>query len=561
MTPRFLATTCLLVSTSSLAAAEPGAPKAYVLDHADRWTQTEAASRLLTEAGFQVEPLPLDRSPRELLESDLIFLASVSSEHPGYKDYMARHAKDLLEYAGEGRVLVQMAQADQTESVPPFLPTAMNARRGDRDLPKALVLSPRHPLLAGVEAPEGAIQLDATSTIWEGFVEQTGFEVLLAGDAFADLPALLEAASGKGRIVLAAMAFDKDAPRDPKAADAFQSARKKFAASFFANLRTHAAAVRSGKAPAPQVTPHPSRSLEIEPGGWTLAVLPDTQVYSMLYPGLFLAQTSWIVQNLERLNIRYVLQLGDIVNNNTSVQWRNARMAMSLLDGRVPYAISPGNHDYGPNGNSSTRDTLFHEYFPLDEIRKWPTFGGVREEGRLDNSFHLFEAGGRKWIIVALEWAPRDETVAWADEIMRRHPDRLGILITHAYMNNNDLRYDATDTKNPQLYNPHQYSTPGTMNDGQELWDKLVKHHDFVFVLNGHVLGDGAAYLESRNERGRVVHQMLSNYQMRTLGGEAYLRLLQFSADGKTVQVRTYSPLYDRFLLEPDQQLTLEIDR
>ena len=152
------------------------------------------------------------------------------------------------------------------------------------------------------------------------------------------------------------------------------------------------------------------------------------------------------------------------------------------------------------------------------------------------------------------------ESLAWADQVMTDHPDHLGILITHAYLNNNDRRYDHTDTEYPQLYNPHDYRTPGGVNDGEEIWQKLVRRHPFVLTLNGHVLGDGTGYLASTNDRGQTVHQILANYQFRALGGEAYLRLLEFLPDGRTVQLKTYSPLYGSYLTGPDQQFTLEID-
>jgi hypothetical protein len=174
-------------------------------------------------------------------------------------------------------------------------------------------------------------------------------------------------------------------------------------------------------------------------------------------------------------------------------------------------------------------------------------------EGYHQNTWHLFEAGGVQWVVICLEWAPRDEVVAWADSVMARNPGRRGILVTHAYMNNNDLRYDIKDKEHPQDFNPHLYKTPGTMNDGEELWQKLVRRHDFALTLNGHVLGDGTGYLMSRNDKGRSCHQLLQNYQMRTLGGEGYLRLLEFRPDGKTVAVKTYSPLYDRYFLAGDQ--------
>ena len=87
------------------------------------------------------------------------------------------------------------------------------------------------------------------------------------------------------------------------------------------------------------------------------------------------------------------------------------------------------------------------------------------------------------------------------------------------------------------------------------------RKHDFAFTLNGHVLGDGTGYLASKNDRGQVTHQIMSNYQFRNLGGESYLRLMEFLPDRKTVRVKTYSPLYDKYLLDADQQFAVAMDR
>jgi len=547
----------VLLAAAPLAAADR--PRAYVLDHKDQWTGAAHAAELLKQAGCDVAPLPLDRSPAELDNADLIFLASFSSEHPGYGDYMQRHGEALRRWLEAGNVLVQMTQADQVEKAPLFLPEKLAAERSDRDFSQAQVLASEHPLLAGIAAGQPTLQTDATSTIWEAFSDQDGFEVILAGDKHARFPALMVAACGKGRIVLCASAWDKNVPRDGSAEDAFADRRAAFNKRFFENVAAYALAVRDGEAPPVEATPSPRDAAEYDEDSWSLVLLPDTQVYSLRYPGMFTMQTGWILQNRERIDIRYVLHLGDIVNDNTPREWRRARDAMSVLDGKVPYALAAGNHDYGPGGNATTRETLLNDYFSADAMQKWPTFGGVMEEGKLDNSYHLFEAGGRKWIVISLEWAPRDDTVAWANRIMGQHSDRTGILITHAYMNNNDRRYDHTDKEHSQRYNPHQYKTPGGKNDGQQLWDKLVRKHNFALVFNGHVLGDGTGYLASENDHGQMVHQMLSNYQMRDLGGEGYLRVLEFLADGKTVRVKSYSPLYDRFLLEEDQHFELEL--
>ena len=48
-----------------------------------------------------------------------------------------------------------------------------------------------------------------------------------------------------------------------------------------------------------------------------------------------------------------------------------------MLDGKVPYALVPGNHDYKGG------DTLLNKYFSVAEQSKMPTWGGVFEKGKL----------------------------------------------------------------------------------------------------------------------------------------------------------------------------------
>ena len=297
----------------------------------------------------------------------------------------------------------------------------------------------------------------------DAFASQAGFEIVLT-DESGRVPLLLEGAYGQGRIVLSAMVLD----REGASAD-----QQQFATAFWDNLREHVDGVCARVAPAVRISSAAAGAFT--PGSSMMAVLPDTQIYSLQLPGLFDAQTGFIRNNQKRLDIQFVVNLGDITDQNTIVEWQRAAEAMSLLNGVVPYAIMGGNHDYGPSGNASTRDTYLNDYFSYDELSSFATFGGAFEEGKLDNTYHLFSIGGHNFVLLALEWGPRDEVVAWADRVMRDHPDREGILVTHAYLNNNDLRYDHTDTAHPQDYNPHLYGTPGGVNDGEELWQKLVR--------------------------------------------------------------------------------------
>lgn len=527
----------------------PEHPKAYVFEYDDMAGLPSRATALLAEAGFEVEPLPLDEPPDEL--SGLIFLGSFASSAPEYADYMKRYAEHLYAFVDRANVLVEMAQSTESEASPPFLPTTHAAERGGDPAQGLYVVYDGSPILEGVAETDAAVEWHEPDLVPQRFVDHGGFAPLLAADGPEGEATLLEGAYGQGRFLLSSLANDRD-----RGANA---TRAEFNRHFFGNLldRTRSTCLRDNEALKLDGGPLEDA---LEPGSWTLAVLPDTQVYALRFPGLFTAQTAFITENVERLGIRYAIHLGDIVNNNTPIEWERASAAMSLLHGVVPYALVPGNHDYGPSGDASTRDTLLNNYFRYADSAAWPSFGGAYAKGELDNTYHLFSAGGYDFIIVALEWGPRNEVVEWANEVMQRHPDRLGIFVTHAYLNYNDLRYDHLDTDNPQRFNPHNYRTPGTMNDGQELWDKLVRKHRFVMTLNGHVLGDGEGYLVSETDLGNRCHQMLSNYQMRDQGGEGYLRLIEFLADRRNVRVHTYSPLYDRFMRNDGHFLTFELD-
>jgi hypothetical protein len=517
----------------------PEHPVAYLMAGTAPASTADRDREALKAAGFEVRRLPLDRSPFDL--RGLIYIVAGASGRPEYAPYMRQHAAALYGFVDRGNVLVQLPQATASEASPPFLPTTHIARREvDRQVP-VQVLVPSSPLLDGLTAP-GALPAKLEGPI-DLFGSQGGFEVSLSADGSGGRPLLMEGAYGQGRIVLSALTLDQ--PQTARVAR---------------NLQRHTINVCRRQTSALKLTPASAAPAFVK-GSWTLAVLPDTQVYSIVYPGLFSAQTAWVATHARRMNIRYAIHLGDIVNNNTALEWQRAADAMSLLDAVVPYALVPGNHDYGPSGDASTRRTLLNDHFSFARTSGWPSFGGAYQSGRLDNTYHLFSADGRDYIIVALEWAPRDEVVMWANRVMRQNPGRLGILVTHAYLNQDGRRDDIADRRTPQPFNPHQYATPGPVNDGQQLWDKLVRRHPFILVLNGHALGDGTGYLVSTTDAGTLCHQMLSNYQMKHLGGAGYLRLLEFLPDRNTVRVHSYSPLYDRYLWDADQAFSFTLDR
>lgn len=291
-------------------------------------------------------------------------------------------------------------------------------------------------------------------------------------------------------------------------------------------------------------------------------MLPDTQIYTARYPELFEAQTRWIADNAERLGIRFVLHEGDVVNDNRAEQWDVAERALRTLDGRVPYVVALGNHDYGPKGCASDRSSLFNARFPAEEMRARPGFGGSFEPEKVDNSLHVFDTPSGPWLVLALEFGPRDEVVAWANEVLAEHASTPAIVLTHAYTYYDGTRYDR-ERYAEQSWSPHEYGVARAgVNDGEALFQKLVRRHDCVqLVLSGHVLGTGAARITSRQDGGSEVHQLLANYQHRARGGDGYLRLIEVDGGRERIRVRTYSPVLDRYRTGDEDAFELRLPR
>ena len=293
---------------------------------------------------------------------------------------------------------------------------------------------------------------------------------------------------------------------------------------------------------------------------FTLAVLPDTQIYAESYPHVFTAQTQWIAENRDAHNIAFVLHEGDVTNGNVEYHWQNASESMGVLDGVAPYAIVLGNHDMGPGGACEVRESpLFNQYFPVSRYEPLPTFGGTFEADRLDSSFHLFSVGDAGWLVLALEYLPRDQVLEWANDVVASHPDRRVIVVTHSHVYPDDTLHGSLPAHE---WDPADFgisTEPGGVNNGAEAWDKLLRRHPTMsMAFSGHFVDrGGTARVLGAGDGGNQVHQMLANYQNMENGGEGYLRLVECDPTEGTVSVKTYSPYHDSYLTDSRNQFTL----
>jgi hypothetical protein len=296
----------------------------------------------------------------------------------------------------------------------------------------------------------------------------------------------------------------------------------------------------------------------------TMIVLPDTQYYASSFPSVFTGQTDFIVSKRRELNIAAVLHVGDLVDADIPAQWTVANSAMRELDNVVPYVVVPGNHDYSSAGRNSTMSNYF-----APSSMPWLT--GTMMPGQIDNSYALMDIGPQKWLVLGLEFGPRDSVLAWANQVLKdpRYVNYPVILVTHAYLYSDGSRYDikvgGTDStkSNYQYWNPQYYGFTASegINDGEAIWQKLVLPNSNVrLIFCGHMTG--WSRLSSVRPDGTSVHQILSDYQW--LQGEnfgfGYLRVVQLDYDNKKIQVRTFSPFLNAYLEDDPNQFTLDLN-
>ncbi len=291
---------------------------------------------------------------------------------------------------------------------------------------------------------------------------------------------------------------------------------------------------------------------EPPPADFSLVVLPDTQCYSFLYPEILDAQGQYVRTRVQAGEVRGVLHLGDMTENNVPEEWGSARSAFAGAFGEVPFGVSPGNHDLGLNGSARSCDTLLADFFLPEEIEATPGFiasfdGPANTAWSVDGDVH-------RYVFVALEFAPRRAVVEWARGVLEGEPDAIAIVSTHAYLDADGRRYDHLNLPD-QEFCPHEYGvTQEDGSDGEELFQALIRPSRNVrLVLSGHV-PNGFAYATDVNASGATVHQLMADYQTGTScpteGGDGRGYLLDLHVNERPgaadIRVSSYSPWEDR---------------
>lgn len=261
-------------------------------------------------------------------------------------------------------------------------------------------------------------------------------------------------------------------------------------------------------------------------GEYTLAWISDPQHYSAKFPETYYAMTEFLAENRERINIKYIIHTGDLVNNkDIDEEWQRAIKAQEAISG-IPNGVLAGNHDVG---NSDEDYSVFSKHFGADRYSSSTWYGGTYKDNR--GHYDLIDVGDTAYIFVYMGYAPDDDCIKWLNKVFALYPDRIGVLCLHDY-----------------------FKTDGELSEtGEVIYKKVVKKNPNLYmVLCGHRYRidsrDSSFDDDGDGTPDRVVHEVICNYQTAGAeGGDGYMRFMKVDEKNGVIRMYSYSPTKDDY--------------
>lgn len=294
-------------------------------------------------------------------------------------------------------------------------------------------------------------------------------------------------------------------------------------------------------------------------GAFSFAVLPDTQAYvTSKTQDTFGAEIDWVLDNRQTQRIQFVSHVGDIINKyGNPEEWAIAKSHMMKLHGKIPFAISVGNHDMTHSGESAN----FQTTFPASLFEDFDWYAGQIKNNA--NSYQLFDVGGYQFLWIHIECNAPDDVLNWANDIFREYPGRRALVTTHMYLGPENRPKTGQGYVDDPTARMKWHKTHGKSgNTPQQMWDKCYSLHKNLFLICcGDQSRTQAMHQSPQGVHGNTVHECLSDYR----GGN--LRLMRFIPARNQIQVITYSPSERKLCTgskyapdENDHQFTLTYD-
>ena len=298
--------------------------------------------------------------------------------------------------------------------------------------------------------------------------------------------------------------------------------------------------------PFVDVTGDPNWFETKEPVGnydYSFCLVGDTQMVTSRYPEHLPTLYNWIADNAASKKMSYVIGLGDITDQDSKAEWEAAKNAIGKLNGVVPYLLLRGNQD------TSYR---FNATFGTDAYKS--QCKGYYEEGKIENVYTIFKAGGVDYLLIAMDWSPSNQCLAWADGVIEQFPNHRVIISTHSYLYKDGTTVDAEDPDAPDTF----ASPDNNLNNGDEIWNKLVSKHENIFlVLSGHIGSDDVVVSQRGGAHGNVVTQVLANPQDvdAEIGATGMVAMLYISESNSTITIEQYSTVRGMYYRQESQQV------
>lgn len=279
-----------------------------------------------------------------------------------------------------------------------------------------------------------------------------------------------------------------------------------------------------------------------------VVVLGDIQEYTAGkgYEGYYATTMNWILsQYMLGINIRCILQVGDLTNYNAENQYNVFYHYTLPVAEYLPFIACIGNHDYvwDKNGLINNRDrTSFSDYISFDSTDSLVV--DRFESARMENIVVKNTIGGEPYNILVLEFGPRTEVLEWADAYVKQHQDSKFILLTHEYLTKKGERISYNSSAELQFRNT-------TWSSPEQVWQNLVKENDnIVCVLCGH--NGFSTHIFSENSAGRQVPQILFNLQYQPNGGNGLIQLWEIPHNSDTIYIRTYDTVLQQWYADDE---------
>jgi hypothetical protein len=284
------------------------------------------------------------------------------------------------------------------------------------------------------------------------------------------------------------------------------------------------------------------------PGDFTVAVLPDTQMYTAVrkggQPEMLVAQIEWILSNRLSRNIVYVTTEGDISNDGNKIpqQWLRATNALYRLENPARTGSPDGLRWSAVVGNHDTRSggtVLFNKFLGTNHFAGRSYYGGHYGTNN-DSHYDLFSASGQDFVVLALTMGAGSDTnlMRWANGVLNANANRQAIVVTHSLLGPRAWPHPAPWTK-----------------EGLRLFPALTNNPNLFLMLCGHRHGEGRRHEVLGNGQG--VDVVLSDYQNYTNGGNGFMRLMEFSPRNQTIRVKTFSPWTKQWTTNTDGHFSL----